>query len=79
NAAKGAIVASLPENLPEEYCADLIARGIVPLYGINEAMDAAEAAAAIGEAWASGAAPAVVETAGSGNGLAKRTPDEAEA
>lgn len=79
NAAKGAIVASLPENLPEEYCADLIARGIVPLYGINEAMDAAEAAASIGEAWAAGAAPTVAETTGPGEGQVTRTPDEAEA
>jgi acyl-CoA synthetase (NDP forming) len=51
NEAAGAIVASMPENLPEDYCAGLIARGIVPLYGIPEAMDAAEAAAFIGEAW----------------------------
>ncbi|TYR30288.1 acetate--CoA ligase family protein [Mesorhizobium microcysteis] len=51
NEAAGAIVASMPENLPEDYCAGLMARGIVPLYGIPEAMDAAEAAAFIGEAW----------------------------
>ena len=51
NGAKGGIVASLPENLPEEYCAGLIKRGIVPLYGIPEATDAVEAGAAIGEAW----------------------------
>ncbi|MGE0500524.1 MAG: acetate--CoA ligase family protein [Rhizobiaceae bacterium] len=52
NNAKGGIVTSMPENLPEEYCAGLIARGIVPLYGIPEAMDAIEAGAAIGDAWA---------------------------
>ncbi|MGQ2905146.1 MAG: acetate--CoA ligase family protein [Neoaquamicrobium sediminum] len=51
NVATGAIVASLPENLPEAYCAGLLARGIVPLSGIAEALDAAEAAAFIGEAW----------------------------
>ena len=51
NDARGAIVASLPENLPEDYCAGLLARGIVPLSGIAEALDAAEAAAFIGEAW----------------------------
>ncbi|MFC3725010.1 acetate--CoA ligase family protein [Neoaquamicrobium sediminum] len=51
NGATGAIVASLPENLPEDYCAGLLARGIVPLSGIAEALDAAEAAAFIGEAW----------------------------
>ena len=51
NGAKGGIVASLPENLPEEYCAGLFKRGIVPLYGIPEAMDAVEAGAMIGEMW----------------------------
>jgi acyl-CoA synthetase (NDP forming) len=51
NGAKGGIVASLPENLPEEYCARLFKRGIVPLYGIPEAMDAVEAGAVVGEAW----------------------------
>ena len=54
-APRARIVASLPENLPEEHCAGLIARGIVPLYGIAEAMDAVEAAAFIGEAWAADA------------------------
>ena len=56
NGAKGGIVASLPENLPEEYCAGLIKRGIVPLYGIPEAMDAVEAGAFVGEAWRHGPA-----------------------
>jgi acyl-CoA synthetase (NDP forming) len=51
NSARGAIVASLGENLPEDYAADLIGRGIVPFMGIAEAMDAAEAAAFIGERW----------------------------
>ncbi|RVB37966.1 CoA-binding protein, partial [Mesorhizobium sp. M7A.F.Ca.CA.004.05.1.1] len=45
NKAHGAIVSSLPENLPEEYTAELMARGMVPLFGISEAMDAAGAAA----------------------------------
>ncbi|TIX03558.1 MAG: CoA-binding protein, partial [Mesorhizobium sp.] len=48
NSAQGAIVSSLPENLPEEYTAGLMARGMVPLFGISEAMDAAQAAAFIG-------------------------------
>jgi len=51
NKAKGGIVVSMPENLPEEYCAGLIRRGIVPLYGIPEAMDAVEAGAFVGEVW----------------------------
>ncbi len=51
HAARGAIVATLPENLPEEYLDGLMERGIAPLMGIAEAIDAAEAAAFIGEAW----------------------------
>ncbi|MCP1835543.1 acyl-CoA synthetase (NDP forming) [Bradyrhizobium sp. USDA 4532] len=51
NHAHGAIVSSLPENLPEEYTAELMAQGMAPLFGISEAMDAAEAAAPIGTAW----------------------------
>ncbi len=49
--SRGAIVASMLENLPEEHAAELFRRGVVPLQGIVEAMDAAEAAAFIGEAW----------------------------
>ena len=59
NGAKGAIVASMGENLPEEYAADLIARGIVPFMGIAEAMDAAEAAAFIGERWKRPSSPLI--------------------
>ena len=51
NDARGAIVASMSENLPEEHADDLFARGIVPLHGIDEAMAAAEAAAFVGQAW----------------------------
>ena len=51
NAAKGAIVASMGENLPEDHAEELLRRGIVPVLGIAEAMDAAAAAAVVGEAW----------------------------
>jgi acetate---CoA ligase (ADP-forming) len=51
--AKGAVLASLPENLSEIWAADLIARNIAPMQGITEAMEAAEIAAFIGAAWAS--------------------------
>ena len=52
NAAKGAIVASMGENLPEGHAGELLRRGIVPISGIAEAMDAAEAAVLVGRAWA---------------------------
>ncbi|MDA9535759.1 acyl-CoA synthetase [Bradyrhizobium sp. CCBAU 21362] len=51
NTARGAIVCSLPENMPEEYISKLMAQDIVPLLGIPEAIDAAEGAALIGETW----------------------------
>jgi len=46
-----AVVATLPECMPEPRAADLIASGIVPLCGIDEALAAADAAAAVGESW----------------------------
>ena len=49
---RAAVVASLPENLPESVAEALIAAGIVPLLGIDEALAAAEAAAVIGAAQA---------------------------
>jgi acyl-CoA synthetase (NDP forming) len=42
----------MPENMPEVQAQALVSRGIVPLFGISEAMDAAEAAGFIGKAWA---------------------------
>jgi acyl-CoA synthetase (NDP forming) len=61
NDAKGAVVASMSENLPEGHAEELLRRGIVPILGIAEAMDAATAAAFVGEAWRR----SVAETVGS--------------
>ncbi|TPN93407.1 acetate--CoA ligase family protein [Mesorhizobium sp. B1-1-5] len=79
NEAQGAIVSSLPENLPEEYTAGLMARGMVPLFGIPEAMDAAQAAAFIGWAWREPQAQPVDTTAAGASEAKRVTPDEAEA
>lgn len=51
NAAPGIslIVSSLPESLPAHAAGEAIAAGIVPMYGIDEALRALEAAAFIGE------------------------------
>ncbi|HMA15601.1 MAG TPA: acetate--CoA ligase family protein, partial [Kiloniellaceae bacterium] len=76
--ARGAIVASLPENLSEEHAADLLARGIAPLSGIDDALSAAEAAATIGEAWR-GPAPEAVALASPVAVYARETIDEAAA
>lgn len=49
--ARGAIVASMGENLPEGHAEELLRRRIVPICGIAEAFDAVDAAAFVGEAW----------------------------
>lgn len=54
---KAAAVASLPENMPEAAAKDFAAAGIVPLFGINEAMAAADAAATCGERRSAARAP----------------------
>ena len=41
----GAVVATLPENLPEETAVELIGRGVVPLAGVREMLSAIECAA----------------------------------
>lgn len=58
--APGAVVASLAENLPEDWAVTLLQRGIVPFHGIDEALEAVASAAAIGEAWRSGPASPIV-------------------
>jgi len=49
--ARAAVVASLSDNMPESWALDLIGHGIAPLCGMSEALDAAEAATFIGQAW----------------------------
>lgn len=51
NGARAAILCTLPENLPTDLAADLTAKGIAPLCGMDHALEAAEAAAFIGKAW----------------------------
>ncbi|UPK20584.1 acetate--CoA ligase family protein [Bradyrhizobium sp. 131] len=79
NKAQGAVVSTMPENLPEDYAVALLARGIAPLFGIPEAMEAAQAAACIGSAWRETRAPPV-DTKAAGESRSKRIAlDEAEA
>ena len=49
--AKGAFVVSMPENISEDYTEAFMQKGIVSLYGIEEALQATEIAADIGLAW----------------------------
>ncbi len=76
NGARGAVVASMLENLPEAHAVELFRRGIVPLQGIVEAMDAAEAAAFVGEAWRQSSLlegeVSAKRTEGGGRGSARR-------
>ena len=51
NNAKGAFVVSMPENISEEFTEEYMKKGIVSLYGFDEALQAAEIAADIGTAW----------------------------
>lgn len=48
---RAAVVSCLPENLPESWSERFVGKGIVPLHGVDEALAAADAAAAIGEHW----------------------------
>ena len=56
------VASSLAENLPEAIAADLLAEGIVPACGLNEALCAIAAAAWIGAAWAEPAPSALADT-----------------
>ena len=49
--ARAGILATLPENLPEEIAKQLIETGIVPLCGISEALAAADIASGIARTW----------------------------
>ena len=72
---KAAAVAGLPENMPEAAAKDFAAAGVVPLYGVNEAMAAAEAAATCGEGRSAVSAPAAPMPAST---VQPRLLDEAE-
>jgi acetate---CoA ligase (ADP-forming) len=77
NNAKGAVLASLPENLSETWAADLIARNIAPMQGISESVEAAGVAAFIGTAWAASSAKPVSKAKPQAGALT--TIDEAKA
>ena len=51
-AERVAVVATMPENMPESRSEELLALGLAPLLGLDEALAAAEAAASIAEGWA---------------------------
>jgi acyl-CoA synthetase (NDP forming) len=77
NQAKGAIVVGMPENISEDYTESFIQRGIVSLYGIDDALTATEIAADIGTAWQQPLASPVLKLATTSD--ASKTLDEAQA
>ena len=77
NNTRGAIVVGMPENISEDYSESFLERGIVSLYGIDDALTATEIAADIGVAWQSDLPKPVLRLVVN-NGDSK-TLDEAEA
>ena len=75
--AKGAIVIGMPENISEDYAESFMQRGIVSLYGIDEALTATEIAADIGTAWQLELPPATLQLQIPADG--RQTLDEAKA
>ena len=75
--ARGAFVVGMPENILEQYAEDFRARGMVALYGIEEAIRACEIAADIGAAWQRDEAEPVLKPARADS--TRNTPDEADA
>jgi acyl-CoA synthetase (NDP forming) len=46
---RAAVLATLPECLPEQHAEWLLARGVAPLQGVDDALEAMEAAARVGD------------------------------
>ncbi|MEI2299655.1 acetate--CoA ligase family protein [Ensifer sp. MJa1] len=66
--ARAGIVASLGENMPEATALFLMKAGVVPFFGIEEALAAIETAADIGAAWAKAASPRLLDGGSSAAG-----------
>jgi acyl-CoA synthetase (NDP forming) len=63
--ANAAVVASMGENLPEDVAFTLVANGVVPFMGIDEALVAAATAHQIHLAWTTAAAQLLLKAAAS--------------
>ncbi|MCR6482080.1 acetate--CoA ligase family protein [Amycolatopsis sp. OK19-0408] len=61
--APASVVATLPENLPEERARRLLEAGIAPMHGLGECLDAIAAAAWAGQARLARPGPLAVSTA----------------
>ena len=61
NGARAAVVATLPECMPLDLADELLAQGVIPMLGLDDALTAFEQAARVGQAQASAEArPALV-------------------
>ncbi len=76
--ANAAVVASMAENLPEDVAVRLMRDGVLPLYGIDEALAAVEAAAFVGRAWQMPASEPLLVTAASAGEAITLNEDEAK-
>ncbi|RDL50875.1 Succinyl-CoA ligase [ADP-forming] subunit beta [Ensifer sp. M14] len=77
--ARAGIVASLGENMPEQTALSLMAAGVIPFFGIDEALAAVETAAGIGAAWAKPIPPKLLNGGVSGGGGGSITLSEHDA
>lgn len=77
--AAAAIVASLPDNLPETLAQDLIRAGIVPLCGFDDTLEAIDIAATIGAAWRQAPPPPLLRAAPSPDPSIALAEDQAKA
>ena len=76
--ARAAVVAALPENMPEHLAGELLDAGVAPMLGLDDALTAFAAAADIGRNWARSDAPLPMSHEPQPAGV-KTTPSEFEA
>jgi acetate---CoA ligase (ADP-forming) len=77
--APAAVVASLPETMPEAIAQRLVAAGVVPFNGMSEALTAIRLASEVGEAWAKPASAQLQPVIRTATARQARMLDEAEA
>jgi acetate---CoA ligase (ADP-forming) len=74
--ARAAVLSSLPESISAGTRARCLAAGVTPLQGQREALEALDNAAAIGTAWARGAAVELCRPQASRTTLARTLPED---
>jgi len=77
--AKVAVLATMPECMPEKTAKFLMSKGIVPLSGVNAGIEGLKAAADIGKAWQEPLPAPLLQPQAQTNELSVKLLDEAEA